>query len=379
MKRRSFLLTCHDAGGTVPPMLALAESLLQGGHDVLMLSQPSVRRRAEAAGCAFAAFTNIVDYAPRTALEDQIELVVPALTAKTVGDDIVALGKLHAVDLVVVDANLGGALAAAESLSQPSAVLLHSMYKTFVDIWFADLWPFLEPAINDTRTGYELPPAHDWPSVFAGHDRVLAVVPSVFDAPVADVPKSMRHFGFLVPRGLSKRPTPGFPRGDDPTVLVGLSTTYAQQESLLQTILEALASLAVRALVTTAGQVDIDALPHSSNVTITDVVPHTQVLDQTDVMVTHAGLGTVAAALTFGVPLVCTPGGRDQPLNAQRVAELGAGIALTERPTAAEVAGGIELLLSDAGYRDAARSLAKASGEEGGAAAAAAELVSLLG
>jgi UDP:flavonoid glycosyltransferase YjiC (YdhE family) len=95
-------------------------------------------------------------------------------------------------------------------------------------------------------------------------------------------------------------------------------------------------------------------------------------------MVTHAGLGTVASALTFGVPLVCTPLSRDQPLNAQRVAQLGAGIALTERPTVAAIASGIEQVLSDASYREAARALAKASSDEGGAPAAAAELEALL-
>jgi UDP:flavonoid glycosyltransferase YjiC (YdhE family) len=60
-------------------------------------------------------------------------------------------------------------------------------------------------------------------------------------------------------------------------------------------------------------------------VTITDYVPHSLVLDQTDVMVTHAGLGSIAGAMAFGVPVVCMPGDRDQPLNAQRVADRDAG------------------------------------------------------
>ena len=158
----------------------------------------------------------------------------------------------------------------------------------------------------------------------------------------------MRHFGFLVPRGRATTPSVGFPRGDDPAVLVGLSTTYQHQEEHLVAIVDALAGLEVRALITTAGQVDSDALARPSHVTITDFLPHTLVLDQTDVMVTHAGLGTVASALTFGVPLVCTPISRDQPLNAQRVAGLGAGIALAGRPTAAEIAAAVEQVLSDA-------------------------------
>ena len=359
-------------------MLALGAALLQRGHDVLILSQPSVRSRAEASGCAFVAFSKLPDYEPRTALEDQLALTARALTGKAIGDDVVAVAKRHRVDVIVVDANLASALAAAETLGQPSVVLLHSMYTTFVDTWFADLWPFLASAIGTTRTAYGLPSVHDWPSVFAPHDRLLAVVPAPFDAPVADAPRAMRHFGFLVPRMQASAASADFPRGDDPTVLVGLSTTYQHQEAVMATILEALGDLAVRALVTTAGQVDIDLRPQPPNVTIADVVPHGLVLDRTDVMVTHAGLGSVASALTCGVPLVCVPLGRDQPLNAQRVAALGAGVALSGGPTAASVAKGIDQVLNVASYRESARALAGISDEAGGAAAAAADLEALL-
>ena len=127
-------------------------------------------------------------------------MTLPVLVGKSAGDDLVAMARDWDADLVVVDANLGGALAAAETLTQPSAVVLHSMYKTFVDTWFADIWPFVGPGVNETRAAYHLADAVGWPSVFAGHQRLLSVVPAAFDAPVALVPASMCHFGFLTPR-----------------------------------------------------------------------------------------------------------------------------------------------------------------------------------
>lgn len=374
----TFLLACHDAGGTVPPVLALTEQLLERGHGVLVLSQPSVRHRAEALGSTFVAFSQIPSYESRKPIEEQLDVVIPAMTGKTVGDDVAALANEHDVDAIVVDANLAGGLAAAEQLGQPSAVLLHSLYKTYVDTWFGELWPLLAPAVNETRAGFGLVDAHDWPSVFAGHTRLLATVPTAFDAPVVDVPDAMRHFGFLVPKRPETRAPSGYPVGDDPAVLVGLSTTYQHQEAVFDAILDALAGLAVRALVTTAGQVDIDARSRPSNVTTANYVPHALVLDETDVMVTHAGLGSIANALTFGVPLVCLPHHRDQPLNARRVADVGAGIALSEQPTASEIAGAIDAVLSTPSYREAARAMAAVSRAEGGAPAAAAELESLV-
>jgi UDP:flavonoid glycosyltransferase YjiC (YdhE family) len=376
----TFLLVCHDAGGTIPPMLALAESLITRGHEVVVLSQPSVQRRAEAVGCAFVAFSNLADYAARAALEEQLDLIVPAMTGREVADDLVALAKERGVDAVVVDANLTSCLAAAETLDQPSAVLLHSMYRTYIDTWFGELWPLLEPVINEMRAGFGLAPASGWPAIFAGHDRLIAVVPAAFDAPVPDVPHAMRHFGFLVPRARPSddRPAVDFPPGDDPAVLVGLSTTYQQQESVLSNILDALATVPVRALVTTAGQVDTASFGQSPNVTVADYVQHPLVLDHTDLMITHAGMGSIAAAMTFGVPVVCIPHSRDQPLNAARVADLGAGIALSEHPTTAVISDALELVLSDPGYRECARALGTISRHAGGADAAAAELEGLV-
>jgi len=340
----------------------------------VILSQPSVRGRAEATGCTFVAFTDVDDYDRRTSIEEQLDVVLPTMTGTTVGDDLVDVATRRRVDVNVVDANLAGGLAAAESLAQPSVVLLHSMYKTYVDTWFGEVWPFLESAINQTRKQYGLAAANGWPAVFAGHDRLLSVVPEVFDAPVAAVPDAMRYFGFLVPRGRPVAGSAGFPEGDDPAVLVGLSTTYAHQQPMLAAILDALSGLAVRGLVATAGVVDERELPRPANVTITDYVPHSLVLGQTDVMVTHAGLVSIAGAMDFGVPVVCMPGDRDQPLNAQRVADLGAGVTLSSSAPPDEIAAAIERVLTEPGYREAARALRDASRDGGGADAAAAEI-----
>lgn len=378
MTLRRFLLACHDAGGTVPPMLALAQALNDRGHKVLMLSQPSVRKRAEASGCHFSAFSSVPDYEPGKMLEEQIAVAVPLLTGQPVGDDLLRVARAHAVDLVVVDANLAGCLAAAETLEQPSVVVLHSMYATFVDTWFADIWPLLEPAINETRDRYGLAPVGAWASLFAGHDRLLSVVPAVFEGPVADPPAAIRHFGFLLPRPSPVDDAPGFPPGEGPAVLVGLSTTYQRQEPLLLSILDALDVMGARGLVTTAGHLDISTLHIPANVLVRKFVAHALLLPQTDVMITHGGLRSVAAALTFGVPMVCTPIGRDQPLNAERVATLGAGLNLPVDATVGQLAQTVKEVLSQPSYRRAAQSIAAASRREGGPPAAADELESLV-
>jgi UDP:flavonoid glycosyltransferase YjiC (YdhE family) len=380
-RHRRALLVCHDAGGTVPPMVAVGQALLDRGGEVVVLSQPSARPQVEIAGCRFLPFSSVPDYERGKAFEEQADLALPVITGTAVAGDLLELVRSEPFDVVVIDANLAGGLAAAETLDFPSAVLLHSMYKTFVDTWFMDYWPFFEPGINETRSAYGLSPVDGWSSVFAGHDRLISVVPAAFEASVdGGLPATLRNFGFLVPRpGPAAARAPDFAAGEGPTVLVALSTTYQQQETLLQTILDAVGRLPVRGLVTTGGQVDIDAFDVPANVVAAEYVPHALLLPHTDVMVTHAGMGTVAAGLSFGVPLVCTPMSRDQPLNAERVAAVGAGVALAGSPTVDDVAGAVNAVLAEPAYRRAAESVAAASRAEGGPAAAAADLESLLG
>jgi UDP:flavonoid glycosyltransferase YjiC (YdhE family) len=364
------LFVCHDAGGTVPPVVALAEALVRDDYDVVVLAQPSVRQRAEAIGATFQPFSELGDYRHRASFDDQLDLIGTAIVGRSLGDDALQIP----ADLVVVDANLAGALAAVETRDVPTAVLLHSMYATYVDTWFADLWPLVGGAVNDVRGSFGLDSVDGWPAVFAGHDRLVSVVPDVFDAPVSvEVPPTLRHSGFLV-RHEDPRPDE-LPAGEGPAVLVGLSTTYQAHEELLATIVDALGRLPVRALVTTAGQVDVHDAP--SNVRVVDRVPHVAVLPQIDVMVTHAGLGSVAAALHHGVPLVCTPIDRDQPLNAARVEALGAGIALGATPTVEEIVSSVTRILDEPAWRSGARRVADASAAAGGAVAAARDLVSL--
>ncbi len=57
---------------------------------------------------------------------------------------------------------------------------------------------------------------------------------------------------------------------------------------------------------------------------------------------THGGLGSIGAALTFGVPIVCVPEDRDQPVNAAMVARLGVGQSLDTDASPAAIGEAVE-------------------------------------
>lgn len=110
-------------------------------------------------------------------------------------------------------------------------------------------------------------------------------------------------------------------------------------------------------------------------VVVHDHLPHAALLPRVSAVITHADLGTVAAALSHGVPIVCTPIDRDQPLNASRVEGLGAGVTVpASTPTPDAVRAALHEVLTDDRYRLGARHLADASARAGGATSVADDL-----
>lgn len=107
-------------------------------------------------------------------------------------------------------------------------------------------------------------------------------------------------------------------------------------------------------------------------------VSHIGVLPHTKLVVTHAGMGTVMASLTFGVPMLCFPMERDQFANAERVEALEAGLALDLDATEAEIALAIGEVSTQEQIRVGCRKMSEVVALYGGGERAVRELGSLL-
>ena len=89
----------------------------------------------------------------------------------------------------------------------------------------------------------------------------------------------------------------------------------------------------------------------SENVRIMKSVKHSSVFPHADLVITHAGHGTVIRALANGLPLVCLPMGRDQKDNAIKVELKGCGIKLSNKSKPRQIRQAIEKILSDPEYK----------------------------
>jgi MGT family glycosyltransferase len=401
---REFLFVLWAGGGNVPPQLTLARRLVDRGHRVRMLAPAVLRESIEAAGIAFEPYHDIPEHdesvAERSLVRDfearsktaaiaaSRDNLVAAL-ARPVAADVLATLERRPADVVAFDFLLAGALFAAEKAAMPAAMLIHTIYPfpapgqpPFGMGWAPMGGPLgrlrervgrliyhqvyerpLLPRFNEVRVALGLQPMRAFEEYIQRVDRALILTSPAFDFP-ARLPANVEYVGPQLapgePAAVWESP---WPAGDDrPLVVVGLSTTYQAHDPLLERIVAALATLPVRALVTTGGATLGSTPP--ANVHVARFVPHAQVLPRAAAVVTHAGLGTVHAALAHGLPLVCLPIGRDQPDNAARVEWHGAGLRLSPTSSPTAIGAAVETVLHDPAFAASAQRLAAAFAEE---------------
>lgn len=73
------------------------------------------------------------------------------------------------------------------------------------------------------------------------------------------------------------------------------------------------------------------------NFSIYSFVPQLEVLENTDVFITHGGMNSITESLYYGVPMIVIPFITDQPLNAKRIEELQLGKKLEYKRITSEM------------------------------------------
>lgn len=193
------------------------------------------------------------------------------------------------------------------------------------------LWDKGLATFNELRATYGLPPLDSVWDQLDRLDRVLVLTSPSFDIPAA-LPRNVHYVGPQLDdpgwAATGWRSTPG----DLHLVMVALSSGFQDQLATLRRIVGALATLPVRAVVTTGLAIEPDELPSSPHVQIVRAAPHAEMLRHAAVVVTHGGHATLLKALRAGVPVACLPMGHDQPDNAARLVRIGASIRLRATP-----------------------------------------------
>ena len=367
-----FLLATWDGGGTIPPELGLVAELVGRGHEVVVLSDDTVEAEATAAGATFVPWQRAPHARARDtdrALIRDWEVRNPLAQVRQIGHllffgpaslhaaDLADAIEEHRPDVLIVDALLTGASAGAEAPGLPTAAVAPNvnMLRTPgvppMGIGAAaarrsrrtDPGPGAAPAQrgadghghaqrNPQRPRPRTGPLARAERPAGGSGRAPDQRGVRLRADDARTPTSSTAVSPSRPASGSQSWAPPWPDDGRPAVLLSLSTTYMQQEDLLQRLVDGLGQVDCHALVTTGPGLrsrSVERVP--PNVHVVESAPHGAVLPHVDLVITHGGHGTVIRALTAGIPVMVVPISRDQPDNAVRVVHHGVGIKVSKK------------------------------------------------
>ena len=204
---------------------------------------------------------------------------------------------------------------------------------------------------------------------------LITQVPRAFDFESSHWPSNFHHTGpFHDGKGRAKVDFPWEKLTGEPLVYASMGTILNGHVDVFRTIVGAVAKNRNLQLVLSVGdQVDPKQIsPVPKNAIVARRVPQLELLKQTTVCITHAGLNTVLESLAQGVPQLAIPVTYDQPGVAARIAHHKTGVVTSlDKLTADHVALPLEEVLTDPTYRENAGKLQKAIIEANGLSVAA--------
>ena len=151
------------------------------------------------------------------------------------------------------------------------------------------------PALNDARCRARLGPLEHLLDQFRPAVVELLATSRAFDFPADRLPSHVRTSGLRsatrTGRGGGSRPGPCPMRG--PLVAVGFSTTFQNHAGVLQNVIDALATMPARVLVTLGGSIPAGRAAGERELRARRERPHSVVMREAALVVTHGGHGTV--------------------------------------------------------------------------------------
>jgi len=409
-----FAFAAFGSLGDLYPLLTVARTLAQRGHDVRMITHTGHHERVVRAGLAAAPLRpdiSDLDADPREVLRRAMDpwtgtdyvlrrMTLPWLRRTT--EDVLA--GAGAAEVLVAGTLVFGAATVAERLRIPLVpVALQPV--TMMSGWDPGVtapfdWPPVralapwpgrvlwggmrllgDALLGDlrrlrrewglrgaTRAFLTFPP--DAPLVLALFSRHLA-------APQPDWPPTAIATGFPFhdedgDAGLDLALRAFLERGEPPVAFtLGSSAVWVPGDFHVLAA-GASARLGVRAVMLVGDEPGPLPDPLPAGVHVAAYAPHAALFARSRAIVHQAGIGTTAQALRSGRPAVLVPYSHDQPDNAARVARIGAGVVVPRpRLTESALAAALDRALRDPAIHDAAARIGAAIRAEDGAATAA--------
>jgi UDP:flavonoid glycosyltransferase YjiC (YdhE family) len=355
------LFATTRGAGHVGPLAPFAHACIAAGHEVLVAAAPSTEPHVQRAGLPFAAVGE-PDEAKMTAIWERVkaansnedagrivfEEVFAGEFARSALPELLKLAHRWRPDVIVRETCEFASPLVAEAVGVPDVHVA-----CFLAVLGNTDWDLYKP-LGRLRKEFGLAPRQRDRSI----EPYLTLAPRSLEHPAfVEIPGTRRFRAPAAPA----RPLPDWWNGATrPLVYVSFGSAAAGNGFFPEIYCDAAAALAdlpVRVLLTVGTEVDpADLGPVPANVHVEQWVPQSAVMAHAAAMVGHGGSGSTLAAMAAGMPLAVVPLFADQPDNAERIDELGAGLRLDGVSGLAEA---VTELLTEPRYRTKAREVAE--------------------
>jgi hypothetical protein len=360
------LVASTRGAGHFGPLVPFIEGGLRAGHEVLVVGPPALADAVDAAGYPFRTggappdeeLGALWERVPAVPREEAEAIVIGGIFA---GLNVAAMlpGLRRACaewrpDIVLREQSEFASAIAAEVHGVP-----HARVAIGLALAEEESLRIAGPVLDERRPGL---------AARIRASPLLTTFPASLEDPAATGPPATHRFRDPA-AAPSSEPLPDWWPGDRrPLVYVSFGSvagTLPLAGPIYAAVMDAAAGLSARVLLTVGNETDLGVVgPAPPNVRVERWVPQARVLGRASAVVCHGGSGTTLGALAAGLPLVVVPLFADQPLNARRVAEVGAGVAIEhDEPTPVRVdpaalRAAIERVLAEPAYAAAARAIA---------------------
>ena len=353
-----YLVYTSPARGHLYPVVPTLEELHRRGNEVVVRTLASEVGLLRELGFEAESIDSAIerkehaDWQARTpigALQVAIHTVLER--ARYDGPDLRRAIEEERPDVLLIDINTWGAMAAAETARLPWATwcpyflptpsrdappfglglppargALGRLRDRLLSPVLFGIYNRQAPELDAVRTDLGAPPVRRIERAMLRAPLMLYMTSEPFEYPRSDWPPSVRMVGPGIWDPPAKPPA-WLDEFDKPLVLVTCSTEFQNDGKLVRAALEALAEEEVNIVVTTAG-VDPSSFTPPPNARIERFVPHSPLLERASCVVCHGGMGITQKALSAGVPVCVVPFGRDQFDVARHVEVADAGTRL---------------------------------------------------
>lgn len=370
--------------GHVAPSLGVARELIARGHRVTYVVDERFAALVEEAGARAVTYTSArgdfyraADPSPAQLAHDGYELLVD--TIHTVFPAALSALTADAPDLVLYDfETVAAARVTARLLDAVPVQFAPSHAANEVFSLRAQMWDPQDPVMRKGagvviefmgEHGIGLEEMGRYGAEWDEHNLVF--LPRAFQV---EGDTFGDRYAFVGPTVTEADPGLWSPPADGRrTALVSLGTESGDRGGFFRICAEAFDPAAWHVVMTLGRGADRAQLgPLPAHVEVHEWLPHPAVLPHADVLVCHAGMGSLMEALYFAVPVVAIPRAHELDLSAQRLQECGVGRGVSRAGLGAGVlADTVTGLLSDPRTPGSLRRMRTAVREAGGAARAA--------